>query len=81
MDLLTYLVDKDLYNWISPIYPETTTTMETNWSNLQTLEVESLIKIITGASDVDTGFEEFRTAWYDQGGEMILKEIEEQIAE
>lgn len=81
VDLLTYLVDKDLYNWISPIYPETTTTMETNWSNLQTLEVESLIKIITGASDVDTGFEEFRTAWYDQGGEMILKEIEEQIAE
>ncbi|MCI5648773.1 MAG: extracellular solute-binding protein [Fusicatenibacter sp.] len=81
VDLLTYLTDNNLYNWLSPIYPETTTTMETNWSNLQTLEEESFIKIVTGAEDLDTGFENFVESWYEQGGEKILEEIREQIAE
>ena len=81
VDILKYLTDNDHYNWITPVYPETTATMKTNWANLQTLEEETFIKIVTGAEDLDKGFDEFTKAWYAQGGETITKEIEEQVEE
>lgn len=81
VDLLTYLTDNNLYNWITPIYPETTTTMTTNWANLQTLEEESFIKIVTGYDDLDEAYDTFVTNWKKQGGEQILEEISEQIQE
>ncbi len=79
VDLLSYLTDKGLYNWVTPIYPETTNTMETNWANLQTLEEESFIKIVTGAVDIDEGFDTFVKDWKAQGGDTIASEITEQV--
>lgn len=81
VDLLTYLTDNDLYRWISPVYPETTPTMNIRWGNLQTLEVETFIRIVTGAVDVDEGFDSFVSSWYEQGGEKILVEVEEQVTQ
>lgn len=81
VDLLTYLNDSDLYHWLSPIYPETTATMATNWANLQTLEEESFIKIITGTDDLDESFNAFVSGWKSQGGDTITAEIQEQIQE
>lgn len=81
VDLLTYLTDNNLYNWITPVYPETTATMTTNWANLQTLEEETFIKIVTGSDDLDETFDTFVTNWKEQGGEKILEEIGEQIQE
>ncbi len=79
VDMLTYLNDKDLYNWITPVYPQTTSTMKTNWANLQTLEEESFIKIVTGTEDLDESFNTFVSNWKSQGGDTIATEIKEQI--
>ncbi len=79
VDLLAYLTDNNLYNWISPVYPETTETMNTRWSNLQTLEEETFIKIVTGATDLDSGFDEFVSNWKSQGGDTITAEVAEQF--
>ena len=53
--------------------------METNWANLQTLEEESFIKIVTGAVDIDEGFDTFVKDWKAQGGDTIASEITEQV--
>ena len=53
--------------------------METNWANLEKLEEETFIKIVTGEVDVETGFEQFVSDWYAQGGTQIIKEISEQL--
>lgn len=81
VDMLTYLNDNDLYNWITPVYPQTTSTMKTNWANLQTLEEESFIKIVTGTEDLDESFNTFVSNWKSQGGDTIASEIKEQIGE
>ncbi len=80
VDMLKYLNEKDRYNWRTPVYPETTATMKTAWANLQTLEEESFIKIVTGTVDLDKGFDDFVEAWKTQGGDDICKEIEVQQA-
>lgn len=53
--------------------------METNFANLEKLEEETFIKIVTGDIDVENGFDQFVTAWYEQGGDQILTEIAEQV--
>lgn len=55
--------------------------MATNWANLQTLEEESFIKIITGTDDLDESFNAFVSGWKSQGGDTITAEIQEQIQE
>ncbi len=79
VDMLTYLNDSDVYNWITPVYPQTTMTMKTNWANLQTLEEESFIKIVTGTEDLDASFDTFVSNWKSQGGDTIASEIKEQM--
>ena len=79
VDLLTYLTENDLYNWVTPVYPETTDTMNTSWANLQTLEEENFIKIVTGAAPLDEGFESFVSGWKAQGGDTIIAEIKAQL--
>lgn len=79
VDLLKYLTDNDLYQWGSPVYPENTETMNARWGNLQTLEDETFIKIVTGAVDLESEFDAFVSSWNDQGGQTILSEIAEQF--
>lgn len=77
--LIQSLTDSNTFEWLTPIFPQTTPTMETNWANLAKLEEETFIKIATGALDVDEGFDQFVSDWYSLGGEQIISEIEEQI--
>ncbi len=77
--LIQSVTENDRFAWVTPIFPETTSTMETNWANLEKLEEETFIKIVTGEVDVETGFEQFVSDWYAQGGTQIIKEISEQL--
>lgn len=79
VELIQTLTDNDQFNWLTPIFPQTTPTMETNLANLEKLEEETFIKIVTGEMDVDSGFDQFVTSWKEQGGAKILEEISEQL--
>lgn len=79
VELIQTLTENDQFNWLTPIFPQTTPTMETNLANLEKLEEETLIKIVTGDIDVESGFEKFVTDWNKQGGEQIINEIAEQL--
>lgn len=77
--LIWNLTENDKIEWLTPIFPETTSTMETNWANLEKLEEETFIKIVTGELDVDSGFSQFVESWNAQGGKQIIAEISEQL--
>ena len=79
VELIQSLTENDLFNWLTPVFPQTTPTMETNLANLEKLEEETFIKIVTGEIDVESGFEQFVADWNKQGGEQILNEIAEQL--
>lgn len=51
-----------------------TPTMESRWQNLQKLEEETFLKIITGKSSVDE-FDSFVQKWNEQGGQQITEEV------
>ncbi len=79
VELIQTLTENDQFSWLTPIFPQTTPTMETNLANLEKLEEETFIKIVTGDIDVESGFEQFVTEWNKQGGEQIISEIAEQL--
>ncbi len=55
-----------------------TETMSTKWANLEKLEIETFVKIITGEKSVDY-FDEFVTTWNQMGGEDITKEVQAEV--
>ena len=75
VNLIYELTEKDLFSWLTPVFPQTTPTMETNWANLEKLEEDTFIKIVTGVEDVETGFAQFVENWNAQGGAQIIDEI------
>lgn len=79
VEMIQTLTENDQFNWLTPIFPQTTPTMETNLANLEKLEEETFIKIVTGAIDVETGFDQFVADWNNQGGAQILAEISVQL--
>jgi len=79
VDLIQKLEDDGTFNWVTPVFPSTTPTMETNQSNLDKLEEETFIKIATGAVSADKGFDEFVSEWKSQGGDTICKEIADSL--
>ena len=79
VELIQSLTESNSFAWLTPIFPQTTTTMETNWGNLMKLEEETFIKIATGAIDIETGFDKFVEEWNSLGGQQIITEIEEQL--
>lgn len=79
VELIQTLTQNNQFQWLTPVFPETTPTMETNWANLEKLEEETFIKIVTGVIDVESGFAQFVTAWNAQGGVQISQEIAEQL--
>lgn len=79
VELIQSLTENDQFNWLTPIFPQTTPTMETNLANLEKLEEETFIKIVTGDIDVESGFDQFVADWNAQGGGQIIKEISEQL--
>ncbi len=77
--LIQKLTDDDTFEWLTPVFPRTTSTMETNWANLEKLEEETFIKIVTGVLDVEEGFNQYVSDWKSQGGDTIIAEITEQM--
>ena len=75
VNLIYELTENNLFSWLTPLFPQTTPTMETNWANLEKLEEETFIKIVTGVEDAETGFAQFTEAWNAQGGAQIIEEI------
>lgn len=74
-----WLGQNGLLEYVTPAFHDTTPTEETHQANLNKLEEETFIKIVTGALDVETGFAQFVADWEAQGGLKIADEIQEQL--
>lgn len=55
-----------------------TETMSTKWANLEKLEIETFVKIITGQESIDY-FDEFVDSWNSMGGEQITEEVRAEV--
>ena len=60
-------------------YNGQTETMEAKWANLKKMEEETFAKIIMGKADISE-FDTFVKNWKSQGGDQILKEINDELS-
>jgi len=77
-----YGVDPIIENNTEPVYSEfygVTPTMDQKMTNLDKLEVDSFIKIITGEKPLDY-FDDFVKQWKQLGGDQITKEVNEALS-
>jgi len=77
-----YGVQPIIDNKTEPVYSEFygyTKTMERRWTNLEKLQVDAFIKIITGEKPIGY-FDEFVSQWKSQGGDTITKEVGEALS-
>ena len=65
-------------NYTTPVFFETTDSMGTRWSSLEKMEMETVLKIITGEYTIDQ-FDSFVEKWTQAGGETITQEVNEAI--
>jgi len=63
---------------VEPEVPYYTTSMETYWDSLWTLEKQTALSIITGQADI-TAFDEFVNTWKSSGGDTILEEVKAEL--
>ena len=68
----------DKYVPVYNAYNGQTETMETKWANLKKMEEETFAKIIMGKADISE-FDTFVENWKNQGGDQILKEINDEL--
>ena len=73
----SYVHDK--YVPVYNAYNGQTETMEAKWANLKKMEEETFAKIITGKADISE-FDTFVENWKNQGGDQILKEINDELS-
>lgn len=78
IELIESLTEKGKFEWFSPVFFDTTETMKTNSADLDKLQEETFVAIVTGAKSIDE-FDSFVEQWKTRGGEQILKEIEEKL--
>ena len=69
----------DKYIPVYNAYSGQTETMETKWANLKKMEEETFAKIIMGKADISE-FDTFVENWKNQGGDQILKEINDELS-
>lgn len=69
----------DTYVPVYNAFSGQTETMETKWANLKKMEEETFAKIIMGKADISE-FDTFVENWKKQGGDQILKEINEELS-
>jgi putative aldouronate transport system substrate-binding protein len=65
-----------------PVYPAfayTTPTMNQKWANLQSLEQQYELQVITGQKSAND-FNNFVSQWNSQGGQQILTEVNQAVA-
>lgn len=68
------LVDNPKLETLEGAFYGTTETMELKWTNLDKIEQETFLNIITGNDDI-SAFDKFVENWKAQGGDEITKEI------
>ncbi|MFD2115752.1 sugar ABC transporter substrate-binding protein [Paenibacillus yanchengensis] len=73
--LIHTVTENNQFHWTTPVFSDTTMTMQQAWANLQKMEQETFMKIVTGVSPISE-FDKFVEDWHKQGGTQILKEIE-----
>ena len=66
-------------NFLVPAFFETTDSMGSRWASLEKMEMETVLKIITGEQDIST-FDTFVEEWKKAGGDTITEEVNEVIA-
>ena len=69
----------DKYIPVYNAYSGQTETMQAKWANLKKMEEETFAKIIMGKADISE-FDTFVENWKNQGGDQILKEINEELS-
>ena len=72
---------KNILNKYIPVYNAYSgqiETMQAKWANLKKMEEETFAKIIMGKADISE-FDTFVENWKNQGGDQILKEINEEL--
>ena len=68
----------DKYIPVYNAYSGQTETMQAKWADLKKMEEETFAKIIMGKADISE-FDTFVENWKNQGGDQILKEINEEL--
>ena len=68
----------DKYIPVYNAYNGQTETMQAKWANLKKMEEETFAKIIMGKADISE-FDTFVENWKNQGGDQILKEINDEL--
>ena len=69
----------DKYIPVYNAYSGQTETMQAKWANLKKMEEETFAKIIMGQADISE-FDTFVKNWKSQGGDQILKEINDELS-
>lgn len=69
----------DKYIPVYNAYSGQTETMQAKWANLKKMEEETFAKIIMGKADISE-FDTFVKNWKSQGGDQILKEINDELS-
>lgn len=77
-DRKNILILNDKYIPVYNAYSGQTETMQAKWANLKKMEEETFAKIIIGKVDISE-FDTFVENWKNQGGDQILKEINEEL--
>ena len=77
-DRKNILILNDKYIPVYNAYSAQTETMQAKWANLKKMEEETFAKIIIGKADISE-FDTFVENWKNQGGDQILKEINEEL--
>ena len=68
----------DKYIPVYNAYNGQTETMQAKWANLKKMEEETFAKIVMGKADISE-FDTFVQNWKKQGGDQILKEINDEL--
>ena len=77
-DRKNILILNDKYILVYNACSGQTETMPAKWTNLKKMEEETFAKIIIGKADISE-FDTFVENWKNQGGDQILKEINEEL--
>ena len=72
------LMEETKVNEVNPVFFGQTESMKLKWANLQKLQDETFLKIVTGEEPIDS-FDKFVSTWKSTGGDQITKEVEEAI--
>lgn len=76
MGLIQKLAEDNRFEWYSPVFFDMTDTMGKKGADLNKLQEETFVAIVTGAEPIDK-FDEFVATWSERGGEQITKEVQE----